>query len=282
MFDKSAIEKLQEAQQIVAAEKVINSQMLEGHNQVAALPESFRLVDLEKYQPCRYRLRGSMSTESISNFAQYAALHNAQGANCFINAEQMSAQLIFNMGTKESAGHCDHTANVKLEKTAAYISLLNITDKKLSQKEVAEFIEDWRDFITCFGEEDEDGNRPSIKLPRALHTIRSITIEAKAINSSEDRTFGATKSSMESIDVSKENLPPSILVFSCQPYVDLAVRDFTLRLGVITTGQPALTLRIARKEQHNEEMAEEFKQAIGLSLQNLNPSIPTIIGTFKP
>jgi uncharacterized protein YfdQ (DUF2303 family) len=282
MMDKSAIETLQQARQIEQANQALAPLMPEGSNKVVALPENHKLHNLESYQANRYRYRGTMCTESISAFAEYATSHNQKGATCFINAEIMNAQLIFNIGEKYAPGHCDHTAILGLEKTAPYSALLGIINKRQTQKEIAEFIEDWRDFITCFTEEDEEGNRQQIRLPRALHSVRNITIEAKAVSSNEERTFGATKSAMESIDVSKENLPPAIINFTCQPYADLNERTFSLRLGVLTTNPPGVTLRIVRQEQIGEEMAEEFKALLEVRLNSMEPKIPTLIGTFKP
>ena len=71
----------------------------------------------------------------------------------------MSAAAILNFGTTDAPGHCDSKATVKLDQTAPYTALLEIVNKRLTQRELAEFIEDWRSFITCWSEEDAEGER---------------------------------------------------------------------------------------------------------------------------
>jgi len=274
-MDKSAIEQIQLGKQIENANNALTAQKL------AALPNDFVIHNLEQYEESRNRFRGLMSTKSVTAFASYAKSKNKNGTACFINADEMNATAIFNFGDEETPGHCDNKAIVQLEQTAPYIALNKIIGSQLSQKSVAEFIEDWRDFITCFGQENEDGERDAIKIPKALHAIRSITIEAIAKSQSDDRDFGASKSTMESIDVKSDNMPPAIIVFTCTPYKELPAREFALRLGVLTDRSPMLTLRLIKAETHKEEMAEEFKAVIEKSLEQFDPKIPTFIGTFK-
>lgn len=194
----------------------------------------------------------------------------------------MSATLILNIGNDETPGHCDNTARIELEKTAAYSALLSILDKPCSQKEIAEFIEDWRDHISAWGAENEDGERSNIPLPRALHAIRKITIEAKQSQETETRNFGAAASSMESIDLRGDQLPPEILEFMCNPYADLKVRTFELRVSVLTENKnfPVLKLRMIRQEEQNELMAEEFETLIKEKTGAIEPRVKTYIGKF--
>lgn len=275
-MDKSAIEQIQKDQQIIHANDAISSQS------IAALPKDFEIHNLEKFEITRRRFRGSMSTNSLDAFAAYAQNNTTSECACFINADEMNATLIFNIGNEENPGHCDHTAKIALEKTAAYRALVGVLDKPCSQKEIAEFIEDWRDYITAWGAEDENGERACIPLPRALHAIRKITIESKQAQESETRTFGASASSMESIDLRGDQLPPEILEFICNPYADLKDRTFELRVGVLTENKnfPVLKLRMIRQEEQSEQMAKEFEQLINDKTKLIEPAVKTYIGNF--
>lgn len=275
-MDKSAIQQIQLAEQIARANEAVTTQT------IAALPKDFELHNLEKFDEQRRRFRGCMSTNSLDAFANYAK-HNTQAeCACFISADEMNATLIFNIGNEKEPGHCDNTAKITLEKTAAYKALLAILDKPSSQKDIAEFIEDWRDYITAWGAENEEGECLPIPLPRALHAIRKITIESKQAQESETRNFGASASSMESIDLRGDHLPPEIIEFCCQPYADLKARTFDLRVGVLTENKtfPVLKLRMIRQEQQQEEMAKEFEQLIANRTSTIEPAIKTYIGKF--
>lgn len=275
-MDKSAIEQIQLAKQIEAANTAVKTQS------VLALPKDFEIKSMEQYDQCRRRFRGTMNTNSLEAFASYAKDKVKTECACFVNADEMSASLILNIGDEETPGHCDHVAKIALEKTAAYRALLSILDKPITQKDLAEFIEDWRPHISAFGSEDEEGTRSTIPLPRALHAIRKITIEAKSASESETRNFGASASSMESIDLRGDQLPPEIIEFLCQPYADLKARTFELRLGVLTENKtfPVLKLRMVRQEEQNEEMAEEFEALLRAQTGEIKPAVKTYIGKF--
>ncbi len=279
-MDGSAIKELQIADQITKANSALSDRFTSNQPRVVALHKDFGIENLEKFEPHRSRFRGKFATAEPDAFASYAQNKSANYAGCFISAQNMSAQLIFNLGTNEQPGHCDDTARLSLEMTAPYKALLSIADKRLSQKEVAEFIEDWRQLMSASSEEDMDGNKTAIPLAKAIHAIRKITIEQKATTESESRNFGATNSSMDSIDVKSQDMPPAYLHFTCEPYRGLAERAFNIRLSVITDRQPALTLRIVRHETEQEEMAKEFEAIINKKLGEIEPAIKTFIGDF--
>lgn len=274
-MDSTAIKEIQQSQTTAEANAVLNNQKLD--TPVAALPDNFKLNNLEQYRSLRSRFRGQLATKSIDSFSAYAALHKQSGSAVFIDADTMKAKLFINLGDQVSPGHCDHTATVSLEKCAAYTELLKIVDQRKSQKEIAEFIEDWRSILTASGEQDAEGICEKISIVRALHAVRKITIEAKSTTDSETRTFGATNTSMDSIDVKSMDMPPSFLHFTCEPFSGLSPRTFTLRLSVITDRAPALVLRIVRFEEHEEEMAKEFQSLI---VSKIDPEIKTYVGSF--
>jgi uncharacterized protein YfdQ (DUF2303 family) len=275
MMNQEAIKELQKGAAITQA-----NQPLDHTTGAVALPKDFELHNLERFESNRYRFRGQMATKSVIAFSQYATDNAQEDNSCFIDAKSMCAKLIFNVGNQSAPGHCDHIAVVSLEKTAPYTAMLDIVNKRHSQKDIAEFIEDWRNYITAHSEEDENGDSKTITLPRALHAIRKITIEATAKSESETRNFGASTSSMESIDVKGENLPPATLLFTCKPYAELPERQFALRLSVITDRTPLLILRCVREEEHAEEMASQFKELLTKELGTVTPSVKTYIGSF--
>ncbi len=246
-MDKSAIEKIQEERAIVNANTAISVHALQ--DKVLALPNHFTLHDLEKFDSNRSRLRGQLETRSVETFAAYAKNNVLPGAATFINADAMTAQLIINLGDDDSPGHCDHTAKIYL--TASY-------------------------------GEDEEGNRQQVTIVKALHAVRKITIEEKVTNENETRNFGASSSSMESIDVKSLDMPPDYLYFTTEPYFGLKSRTFELRLSIIKDRAPALVLRIVRIEEHKEEMAKEFQEIIEQSAKDIDPKIVTYVGVFKP
>lgn len=115
-----------------------------------ALPENFRIHDLEKFNLNRFRFRGSLSTASIDDFTRYSKDLADEGTRCFIDADNMRAVSVLNLGTIDEPGHADNTATLKLKKTAPFSALLSVNGERNSQKSLAEWIEDWADYLVGF------------------------------------------------------------------------------------------------------------------------------------
>lgn len=240
----------------------------------AVLPEHVRIHDLQKFQEYRNRFTGTMSTSLISEFAAYTNLH--EGEQVFIDPNNMTAVAFFNLGDVGEPGHGDWRAKVKLEKTAPFTALLKAADgEPMSQKRLAEFLEDWRDCVKVIDEDDKN-----MALSHAINAVRKVTLEERRGSEHEENTFGRKRSGFEEIEANRENKLPAKIAFTCDaPYRSLDSRTFALRVSLLTgAGEPYFTLRIVQLEQHEEEMAEEFRLELREALKE---NIETYIGTFS-
>ncbi|WP_240530605.1 DUF2303 family protein, partial [Enterobacter hormaechei] len=59
-----------------------------------ALPENFRIHDLEKFNLNRFRFRGALSTASIDDFTRYSKDLADEGTRCFIDADNIGADAV--------------------------------------------------------------------------------------------------------------------------------------------------------------------------------------------
>lgn len=241
-----------------------------------ALPDNFKIHSLEKFNEHRDRFRGCLSTTSISDFSTYTKTHgksNAFGTSCFIDADNMKAVSVFNLGDIQLAGHADDTATIKLKRTAPFEALLSIDGKKNRQKELAEWLEDWCDYLLAF---DENGEQLDIK--KAAGAVRRITIESIRSSDHEDHDFSAKRSVMESVEARSKEIMPAAFEFSCIPYEGLSARRFKLRYSIISSDSPVCVLRIAQLETAEEEMAVEFRDLLVNNFTGTD--IETYIGSF--
>ncbi|MBY6070629.1 YfdQ family protein [Marinobacter salsuginis] len=250
-----------------------------------SLPESVKVEDLERFMPTRRRYRGKMTTTQIDEFAEYTNLTAGEvqenGAEpgttvpCFVNPENMTAKVLFDLGTLEHPGHADFTARLDLPKTAAFEELLGKNGRALGQKELAEWLEDWAPQLKVTAEDGEPLN-----LPGAVAAVRRITIGAKSESTSEERTFGGRRSAMSEVEAQNKDTLPAFIEFTCEPYHGLDERTFRLRVSLITGETPKLIMRIVRLEHHQEEMAKEFREHLIHALDgNL---VQTFVGNFSP
>jgi uncharacterized protein YfdQ (DUF2303 family) len=235
---------------------------------------------LEHLQPGRSRFRGTFTSTGIGAFAKYVV---AQSKVCesavhgFIDPASASATVYFNLGDYEHAGHGDHIAHLKLKATAAYSALKTAVNAKLSQRDLHDFVEDWRDLIVPV----IDGKADASSVPSALAAIRDITLsEAREANFVE-RDLGSSRSAMESVDASSKHTLPTGFLFVTPPYEGLPPRTFELRLGVNSgaVDKLNLTLRIKQAEKVVEEIAEDFRAQLDTML---GTACSLTLGSFTP
>lgn len=274
MFDKEAIEAINEGTGIYQASNAV-SDAFESDRLVVALPEKFKTHDLEQYLPKRRRARGTMTTESVPDFATYFQNHVDQGA-VFVDKDAMKAVGILNLGNPEHGpGHADDKAVLSLKSLAAYDALRKVANGQAqTQAAIAEWMEDWQDLIQCFHEGEK------ITTAKGIAAIRNITIDAARKVESEEGQLSASRSAFESVKASSKHTLPTHVYFETEPYVGLQARTFVLRLGILTGGdKTSIVLRPVKMEVHQQEMAEEFAGIVAKSLEMTG--YPVLIGSYS-
>lgn len=273
MLNKEAIEHIQH---IGHAPEFLDALAKHETFPSIALPESYKLVDLEHMMPNRNQFRGTLHTANLDEFVRYHENYQLEGNQCFVDAEKMRAQTIFDLGTQSAPGHCKHRANLQLKKTSLFSNLLSINERQQGQKKLAEWIEDYSDFIQVFTAAGE-----KIENAIASSAVRNMTFEAKQGRETSVDDFSHHQSEYESMAVrSKGELPmPAVFKFTCVPYLGLEERTFEMRMSAI--GNEVLVLRIKKLEQHEEEMAEEFKDKLIGEFAKSEYELDTFIGTFE-
>lgn len=224
----------------------------------AILPEGAKVLDLEKYQEGRSRFRGTFSTHALADFSGYIVDRAKEGARGFINQDEMSCVVFFNLGTTEDPGHADDRAVLKLKATAGYAAAQAISDSRLSQKDLSDWIEDWHQYLTPIG---DDGN--AIPVAKAIAAVRTITIKATSESETTVGDTSASRSAMDQIEARSKETLPAALQFHVVPFEGLTEQLITLRISVITSGSvPVLKLRWVGEEVQREAIAQEFKAVL--------------------
>ncbi|WP_028627485.1 DUF2303 family protein [Metapseudomonas resinovorans] len=242
---------------------------------LAVLPEAVKLNNLEPFQPGRNRFRGALTTHSITDFTKYVAAHTSdvQRPAGFVDQDQMSATIIFNLGDDEVPGHGDDSATLSLKQTAAYAGLLAILGRGLSQQALAEWLEDWMPHLVA-----STGNE-SLGMPAAINAVRRMTIKAASQRDSVVGDLSSSRSAMDEIEARSLDTLPTTFVFTTAPFDGLSAASITLRLSVITgRDEPLLKLRWVGEEAQREEFAKEFKDVLE---QQVGGLVPLTIGTFN-
>ncbi|HGY9618062.1 DUF2303 family protein [Pseudomonas putida] len=246
-----------------------------GGHTVALVPDGFRPHNLEQYQISRDRFRATLNTHSLDDFSNYVANHTTDGQQPagFVNQDNMSATVLFNLGDADQPGHGDDTATLTLKPTAAYSALQAVAGKSLTQQQLAEFLEDWMPHLIA------SANDEKLEMPAAINAIRRMSIKATSQQDSVVGDLAASRSAMDAIEARSLETLPTTFIFTTPPFDALQPADITLRVSVITgREQPLLKLRWVGEEAQREAFADEFKQVLQSEIGGL---VNLTIGTFQ-
>lgn len=280
MFDKEAIQALTRAEAISAAEGSTHRAM--SNDGIVALPSDFEVHDFEQHLAKRRRARGTMQTAVIENFAGYVGSHAEEGATVFVDKARMQAVAVLNLGKPDAPGQADNVAVLTPDKAAAYIALGKLLTTSfatgLSQRDLAEFMEDWEPAISCI-----DASGAWMPAKKAIDAVRRITIDTARKAESTEGQLSAERSALEKVAASSGGNPlPATITFKCEPYFGLSGRDFDLRLSVRTgdINKPALSLalRLVKAEEHAEQMASELA---ALVTEAIGGKAPVYVGSYS-
>lgn len=257
-----------------------------------------KMVNLESLRPKRDRFRGTFETRSLPAFVDYVKTRIGEleaineeadrglvdGTTLFIDPETFRATAIHNLGGITDPGHCDDKGVLKLVQSPEWKALLAFAGAKHSQRDMADFLTDWRAIITPLfgggGLITEAEARPA-QVSAAIQALLNVKVDEKRAQQAALAAHGVEMSSFESVQLSSGGVElPTGFVFRLKPYEDLAERTVT----VVLTAYPAdersgirMSLRLVGLEELNKQMAVEFHELLRTQLD-----VPGFIGTFTP
>lgn len=276
-MDQETIKAIQEAE----ATSNVNQQRYGALNDdeergTFMAPKDFVLHDVQKFLPFARRLSGKFRTKSIESFAKYVKANGSSDASrVFTDTEDMLAVAILDAGNLERPGHGEHKVILALEHTPACSAMHgNVDAGLLSQRQLAEFLEDWRDKWVA---EDNEGQ---IDSAAAIAAVRDLTIDAARKLEQKEESLSASRSTFESVSASSKHRLPSVIQFECKPHDGFVARTFTLRLRVRLDDEKArFKLDLANPAVMDEAIGREFASKIADSLK---PDVYLIVlGTFE-
>lgn len=262
-MDRDAINKICELNS--ASTTIDWDAVTAGVELAVEIPEGNKLVDLETYMSGRRRFRGAFNTASVWSFVNYVGQF-ADAQNCFINVDKMAATVFLDEGNKDDPGHCDHVAQLTLPPTALWAAVMAIHGRPMSQREMAEWLMDWRSYLV--GDVDQ-----------AIKAVRAIDINASMSSSTTVGNMSEHQTTMESVAAVSKHVLPETFTVAGKLYEDLSVRTVHLDLSVIASDKPQLKLRIRSFEWLKEELGNEFAAALEGRLPD---GIIPLIGAFDP
>lgn len=274
-MDRSAVEAITDLS--AEAAKATQEQIPSSITHLVAVPNGVSLANVEANLAGRTRFRGKLVTSSIPDFVTY--VKDRPGGHGFIDTDTLGATVFFNLGDAENPGHADHTGRLNLQATPAFLAMKATGGTVYSQRDALDFIEDWQHVIGAHRQGDDDLFH-AIPLARAISAIRKVKIEEKSTTEQNEGNFQQQKSVLESVTASSDEGLPDVISFKTVPYLGLNERTFFLRVSVASGPRgPVLRFRVIGLEQHEEEIAQEFK---ALLLGEVGDAASMTIGNFTP
>lgn len=230
------------------------------------LPAGFGVCSLDEHmaQPSRFKAR--FTTHQPQAFFDYVLDNDGDAPNVFVDGSK--AQCIFDLGTPAAPKHGNHVATLVLEQTAEYKALLAFASDRNqhSQRELAHFLEDWRDNVECISDQGE-----SVDLVRAVGSVRNMKVKASHESTHTAGDMGASRSAMDEIAARGKEVTVAGFNFSCIPYNGLGERRFYVRILVGTEpgAAPVIRCRITRLEKAQDEITDEFAALVRDKLDKL-------------
>ncbi|MFK0090683.1 DUF2303 family protein [Pseudomonas sp. NPDC090755] len=248
-----------EALQLIVDQALVAAgKSLDTSTPTVLVPDSATVVDLERYQAHRNRFRGTYTTHSLADYTAYVVERSAPAARGFIDQDNMSCIVLFNLGTPDQPGHADDRAMLRLKASAAFAAVQAVCGQSLAQKTLSDWIEDWHQHLTA-----TDENGASMSIAKAIAAVRTITVKASSESDHAVSETRASRSTMDQIEASSKETLPAWLDFKVIPFEGLGEQVIRLRVSVITSGsQPVLKLRWIGEEAQREDIAQEFKSVL--------------------
>lgn len=106
------------------------------------LPPGHSMQSFEKLLPKPLRLKEHLQIQNVSSFVDYFQLFANDATIIFANEEAATITAVFDYHKPNNPSHCEHKATLKLVHSDEWKAWVNNNGKGLSQRSMAEFIED--------------------------------------------------------------------------------------------------------------------------------------------
>lgn len=270
MFDENALKLIQDT---AIQSTVAQNAVLIG-TATLATSGNFKLHDIERFMPLRRRFAATMETSSLADFVAYVKkkAEPISKVPCFISPESLFASAIFDLGDATAPGHGEDRAKLVMKCTAPYAAMLSVDGGSLSQRALADFLVDWKDYLSPYDATGTPGEHIYAPLTRALEAIRSVTVVSKSEAESSVSDFKGSVSTFDEIEAKSRATLPSGFEFTGVPHLGLPPVTFLLRLAVLPgdgKSAPVLRLRIVQKEMMQERVLNDFKQVLISELEDV-------------
>lgn len=255
-----------------------------GLTPFAVVPDNCKVTSLEPYLDRPARHKAHVHTESIKAFIGYAEFNVAHTGKPLVlvrdgmHDRHLCATLLFDFGDNSKPSWRDNTASIRVPMSAEGKAAKDAIGR-VAQREFAEWLEDWRDYISAYNGEDQ------MTVANAVRAVRNLKIEARASHESSAGDLQASRTSMEEIEAKARDgmRLPTRIHFACTPFPEMEPHIFEYRLAVSTdpNQKQPYNLIPVRHDLVEEQIVAEFKARIAAEFGALESGVTVLVGQLK-
>lgn len=262
---------MENIQQIMDAAVASATATAKTDNGFLIVPSNYKVLELDDFNKRPSRFREKFVTDHFESFASYWHDHAYDESRIYVNKSTMSAKVCFDPGAPGSPSHRSHWAALGLTKTPMLNAIQDVSAKKLTQRQLAEFLEDWRIELRAL---DADGN--IIDFRKVIAAVRKFDVKGKAESGHIESSLATSKSAFASLEAGNKELIPEYIVAHGEAYLGLPRRDIPMRLSVYmkVDEAPTFSLSIVRPDSLQEVFAELFVDTLNEVLRSRFSSDP--------
>lgn len=254
MFNRDALDALTEALSIQ------NVAMDETYEPTVLVPRGMEVRSLETYLERPLRRRAKLLTSRIEDFARYVNSAKQDGTIIFIDPECGSAEAVIDYGTHERPEWGDHKVTLKIPRTEEAKAVIGINERAVSQRELIEFLEDWRAIIA-----PQSASGDNVSVTQAIGAIRSVKIDEIRETQSTQGDFESSVSVLDQVSAKgvSESLPSFLrATFSIREGLDPVQVELKVSILTERSDEPMFKLRAIALQSIMHDSARHIESAI--------------------
>lgn len=261
-MDRTAIERIEE----LAAGGELNQDGLGLAAPAVLAPGGNVIHSLERYQPQPVHMRATFSTHRIADFCRYVEGQASEddASICAVDALAAKAVAVIDYGDHVAPCWGHHRAELNLQETEAFKALKKLAREQRNQREITDWLEDWRDII------QPRRNGEDMDIVRAISAIRHVQMHSGSDAEHQESDFGASRSLSARVEAkSGAGELPGEFIVRTPVYHGTTAREIHVRMGLQTGAEkPLFALRIVGHETLIDSVAEEIELEITGRLQD--------------
>jgi uncharacterized protein YfdQ (DUF2303 family) len=217
------------------------------------IQEGQEVQSTERFQASPDRFRGTFTTNIVEEFTTYLNTNASSNTGVFIDPGYGLASAVIDLGTQANPQWGSHKANLVLEATPEYATLITTNGLALKQ---ANFIDLVEDFSECFTFHFA-GNFLDTK--ETVQRLRRLSVNSAASAQVTLGDAGESRSLADSVEVKVNGAeqPPEGFTFTCSPYEGFGPFTAECRLRFVVEGDKAtIKYRIIGKAKLEKAIAD--------------------------